>query len=109
MLHLGLKTKSKPTKVMFIGAHSDDIEIGCGGTILSLLESAQIPVVTTHKEIVHKSISAVTLDDIYKQALIDYAMYKIYSGDDDVMEGGVQHRSKIYFEAYNNNSIFYLG
>ena len=39
MLHLGLKTKSKSTNVMFIGAHSDDIEIGCGGTILSLLES----------------------------------------------------------------------
>ncbi len=26
-------------RVLFIGAHSDDIEIGCGGTVLRLLES----------------------------------------------------------------------
>jgi LmbE family N-acetylglucosaminyl deacetylase len=26
-------------KLLFLGAHSDDIEIGCGGTVLSLLES----------------------------------------------------------------------
>jgi LmbE family N-acetylglucosaminyl deacetylase len=28
-----------PLKVLCLGAHSDDIEIGCGGTVLSLLES----------------------------------------------------------------------
>jgi len=29
--------KGKPFKVLCLGAHSDDIEIGCGGTILRLL------------------------------------------------------------------------
>jgi LmbE family N-acetylglucosaminyl deacetylase len=29
--------KSRPTRILCIGAHSDDIEIGCGGTILRLL------------------------------------------------------------------------
>ena len=29
----------QPRRVLFIGAHSDDIEIGCGATILRLLES----------------------------------------------------------------------
>src|SRR6185436_3406261 len=28
-------------KTLFLGAHSDDIELGCGGTILSLLEQGQ--------------------------------------------------------------------
>jgi len=28
-----------PFRVLCLGAHSDDIEIGCGGTVLSLLES----------------------------------------------------------------------
>lgn len=29
----------RPTKVLALGAHADDIEIGCGGTILRLLET----------------------------------------------------------------------
>jgi LmbE family N-acetylglucosaminyl deacetylase len=31
------KTKDRPLKILCLGAHSDDIEIGCGGTILQLL------------------------------------------------------------------------
>ena len=30
--------RGSPLRVLCLGAHSDDIEIGCGGTILSLLE-----------------------------------------------------------------------
>jgi len=30
--------KSAPRNILLLGAHSDDIEIGCGGTILRLLE-----------------------------------------------------------------------
>jgi LmbE family N-acetylglucosaminyl deacetylase len=33
--------KGEPLKALFLGAHSDDIELGCGGTILSLLEHGQ--------------------------------------------------------------------
>ncbi len=33
--------KGGPLKALFLGAHSDDIELGCGGTILSLLEQGQ--------------------------------------------------------------------
>ena len=33
--------KGEPLKALFLGAHSDDIELGCGGTILSLLEQGQ--------------------------------------------------------------------
>ena len=33
--------KGEPIKALFLGAHSDDIELGCGGTILSLLEQGQ--------------------------------------------------------------------
>ena len=29
----------RPPRLLFIGAHSDDIEIGCGGTVLQLLKS----------------------------------------------------------------------
>ena len=31
------KEKNQPLKILCLGAHSDDIEIGCGGTILRLL------------------------------------------------------------------------
>ena len=31
------KTEKTPLKILCLGAHSDDIEIGCGGTILRLL------------------------------------------------------------------------
>jgi LmbE family N-acetylglucosaminyl deacetylase len=33
--------KGESLKALFLGAHSDDIELGCGGTILSLLEQGQ--------------------------------------------------------------------
>lgn len=36
-----LQRKDRPLKALFLGAHSDDIELGCGGTILSLLEQGQ--------------------------------------------------------------------
>jgi len=37
MLHLGLNNKAgEPINVLCLGAHSDDIEIGCGGTVLRL-------------------------------------------------------------------------
>jgi LmbE family N-acetylglucosaminyl deacetylase len=31
--------KGEPLKALFLGAHSDDIELGCGGTILRLLQT----------------------------------------------------------------------
>ncbi|MCC5644934.1 PIG-L family deacetylase [Nostoc sp. CHAB 5824] len=40
MLKFNFKeTSNLPYKVLCLGAHSDDIEIGCGGTILRLVES----------------------------------------------------------------------
>lgn len=40
MLALNLpEDPAAPVKLLFLGAHSDDIEIGCGGTILELLSS----------------------------------------------------------------------
>ncbi len=37
MRHLALPSDSaSPLKILCLGAHSDDIEIGCGGTILQL-------------------------------------------------------------------------
>src|SRR6478736_5561737 len=37
MLPLLLPDAGAPLKLLFLGAHCDDIEIGCGGTILQLL------------------------------------------------------------------------
>src|ERR1039457_5213695 len=38
MLSINLLQNGKPpAKILCLGAHSDDIEIGCGGTILQLL------------------------------------------------------------------------
>lgn len=37
MLRL-IPEKSGPLRILCIGAHSDDLEIGCGGTVLELLE-----------------------------------------------------------------------
>ena len=38
MLKLGFGSPNPPLRLLCIGAHSDDIEIGCGGTILRLLQ-----------------------------------------------------------------------
>jgi len=39
MLRLELPRRTKgPLQVLCLGAHSDDIEIGCGGTILDLIQ-----------------------------------------------------------------------
>ena len=39
MLKLAINSQSeKPLRVLFLGAHSDDIEIGCGGTVLQLID-----------------------------------------------------------------------
>jgi LmbE family N-acetylglucosaminyl deacetylase len=49
-------------KVLFLGAHSDDIEIGCGGTVLKLIEDYDIAqvkwVVFTSNEIRKKEAMA---------------------------------------------------
>ena len=36
-----VKNDGESLKALFLGAHSDDIELGCGGTILTLLEQGQ--------------------------------------------------------------------
>jgi LmbE family N-acetylglucosaminyl deacetylase len=45
-LTLGRGPESSPLQVLCLGAHSDDIEIGCGGTLLRLL--AERPATTVH-------------------------------------------------------------
>lgn len=40
------KSGTGPLQVLFLGAHSDDIEIGCGGTILRLIQEYPEPEVT---------------------------------------------------------------
>jgi LmbE family N-acetylglucosaminyl deacetylase len=37
MMNLKLSRRDGPLKVLCLGAHSDDIEIGCGGTVLKLI------------------------------------------------------------------------
>jgi len=40
MLPLNLpQSRNAPFKILCFGAHADDIEIGCGGTVLQLLSS----------------------------------------------------------------------
>jgi LmbE family N-acetylglucosaminyl deacetylase len=39
MTELRIKPRGKALKVLCLGAHSDDIEIGCGGTVLTLIAS----------------------------------------------------------------------
>ncbi len=47
MHKLTLHTRDKPLRrILCLGAHSDDIEIGCGGSILRLLEEAEDVYVT---------------------------------------------------------------
>jgi LmbE family N-acetylglucosaminyl deacetylase len=38
MLPFALSGVTQPRRILCLGAHSDDIEIGCGGTVLALLE-----------------------------------------------------------------------
>ena len=33
------KSQEEPLRVLCLGAHSDDIEIGCGGTVLKMLST----------------------------------------------------------------------
>ena len=42
MLPFQLGGAGRPLRLLAIGAHSDDIEIGCGGTILKLIESGSV-------------------------------------------------------------------
>lgn len=37
MLRLSLGNRTTPLRILCLGAHSDDIEIGCGGTLLRIL------------------------------------------------------------------------
>ena len=39
MLKTTFSDLPSPTRILAIGCHSDDIEIGCGGTLLTLIES----------------------------------------------------------------------
>src|SRR5215216_7335032 len=42
MLRLQLAADDAPLKVLAIGAHADDIEIGCGGTLLRLAQADEL-------------------------------------------------------------------
>src|SRR5262245_45898263 len=39
MIHLLLDAKKSSLKILCLGSHCDDIEIGCGGTLLNLIQS----------------------------------------------------------------------
>src|SRR5215813_12002451 len=39
MAQLSLDPKKSPLKILCLGSHCDDIEIGCGGTLLKLIQS----------------------------------------------------------------------
>ncbi|HXZ80156.1 MAG TPA: PIG-L deacetylase family protein [Terriglobales bacterium] len=39
MLKLSLGSQNQPLRLLCIGAHSDDLEIGCGGTVLQWLDT----------------------------------------------------------------------
>jgi len=39
VLQVSLTDLPSPSRILVIGCHSDDIEIGCGGTLLTLIES----------------------------------------------------------------------
>jgi len=44
MLRLGLPSRDgEPLRILCLGAHSDDIEIGCGGTLLFLKSASALP------------------------------------------------------------------
>lgn len=44
MLNLLLPKKPEPLRLLCLGAHADDLEIGCGGTLLTLLETRKAAV-----------------------------------------------------------------
>ena len=46
MLRLELESREEPLTVLCLGAHADDLEIGCGGTLLKLGESGRSLAVT---------------------------------------------------------------
>jgi LmbE family N-acetylglucosaminyl deacetylase len=46
-LHFARRASGGPLKVLCIGAHSDDIEIGCGATLLQLMADRAAPVEIT--------------------------------------------------------------
>lgn len=39
MINLQLKKTTEPLAILVLGAHCDDIEIGCGGTIMSIIKN----------------------------------------------------------------------
>src|ERR1700712_5526377 len=41
MLNFGFQT-SRPLRVLCLGAHCDDIEIGCGGTLMRLIQEKKV-------------------------------------------------------------------
>jgi hypothetical protein len=50
----------------------------------------------------------ITLKDIYKEAMMDYVLYKAFSKDDDVAENEGSSRASAYLQAYLMNPVFSL-